>query len=50
MATTFTCADDDLQLFGGIQDFCSDLVTADDHRIRVDDRREQIRSVRIAFE
>jgi hypothetical protein len=43
-------ADDDLQLIGGIQDFCGYFVAADDHRIRVDDRRKQIRFVCIAFE
>ena len=31
-------ADDDLQLFGGIEDFGGDLVAADDHRIDVGDR------------
>ena len=43
-------ADDDLQLFGGIQDLRGDFVTADDHCIRVDNCSQQIRLVRIAFE
>ena len=37
-------------LLGGAEDLRSDLVAADDHRIGVDDRREEIRFVGVALE